>query len=508
MFSLNDVYQALVQKYPAAKIGYEPSQNLLTLPDFQTTAFNYPDLISLQICEGGQAFSYNLISHDAVFSLFDGLLSGSVTIRRADDCTICLYGALPDLRTVKPKEISVLHRAASAVIGSLLVLLAAFLFLCSFFNVDFSRPKWLEDLIPAVLGLTPLALGGGLIHHAASKKPLPLGWLLLSGVGICFIGFGMMLMFTTFTMKDDGARPDELFGVGVVAFLCSAIGMLTLWGSLRRKTDSQTFQPKNLFLRRNVERPQTDFSSQIIERMITNTVIPQFRVVFEPDRKPARTESKFGGKPYWDASLPYPMDSDGQPMELLAQIVLSDLPENDIFPRNGMLQFFLSSDSLSSRVIRHKTIDANQPEIPFQTDNSSLPFSGECAISFEKEDTSISPDDYRINSFMQEAAKELGIPLDPTLQFFELIEDDSDNALWDALRRKSTGTHLLGYPSFPQSDPRNPNEHHDILLLQIDSQTDPFPICWGDFGTAQFFLSEKRLKQLDFSAVSFTWDCY
>ena len=236
-------------------------------------------------------------------------------------------------------------------------------------------------------------------------------------------------------------------------------------------------------------------------------------MIYEPDRTPSRTESKVGGVPYWDASLPFPLNEDGKPMSLLAQIVLDDLPENDMFPREGMLQFFIGDSCPGDsdeerRIIWHRTIDPNQPEPPFTPEEDVLPFEGECAIRFESEDVSISPEDYKTEEFMHQAAEELGVSLEPTVLLDEMIEHIAENELWEALRGKSAGSHLLGYPVFAQQDPREPDDDRNVLLLQIDSQSEPFYICWGDFGTANFFISAEKLKQMDFSDVMFTWDCY
>ena len=76
-------------------------------------------------------------------------------------------------------------------------------------------------------------------------------------------------------------------------------------------------------------------------------------------------------------SRPYPHTDgkSGLPLTMLAQINLSDLPENDVFPDKGILQFFILNgmDTDSVEVVLHRQIEEpivftrSGPIIPFST---------------------------------------------------------------------------------------------------------------------------------------------
>ena len=70
------------------------------------------------------------------------------------------------------------------------------------------------------------------------------------------------------------------------------------------------------------------------------------------------------------------------------------------------------------------------------------------------------------------------------------------------------GHKIGGYPFFSQEDPRNENNPHTLLLLQIDgNETDDAEIMWGDYGGANFFISPKDLANCKFDNVLYNWDC-
>src|SRR5579875_445467 len=52
--------------------------------------------------------------------------------------------------------------------------------------------------------------------------------------------------------------------------------------------------------------------------------------------------SKINGTPYWEKNGKIPLNSNGEPMELMAQINLSKMPQLPSFPKDGIIQFFIS----------------------------------------------------------------------------------------------------------------------------------------------------------------------
>lgn len=61
-----------------------------------------------------------------------------------------------------------------------------------------------------------------------------------------------------------------------------------------------------------------------------------------PDAPLPQTASKFGGRPYLPAGESAPTNEKGEPLGMIAQINCADLPENDIYPATGMLQFWIN----------------------------------------------------------------------------------------------------------------------------------------------------------------------
>ena len=53
------------------------------------------------------------------------------------------------------------------------------------------------------------------------------------------------------------------------------------------------------------------------------------------------TSSKFGGVPYLPEGVDVPTNADGDPLGMIAQINCAELPDNDIYPKTGILQFWL-----------------------------------------------------------------------------------------------------------------------------------------------------------------------
>lgn len=56
---------------------------------------------------------------------------------------------------------------------------------------------------------------------------------------------------------------------------------------------------------------------------------------------PKLYDSKFGGNPYLPLEANHPLDSEGKPMLMMAQINFSDVPPYENMPSQGMLQFFI-----------------------------------------------------------------------------------------------------------------------------------------------------------------------
>ena len=231
--------------------------------------------------------------------------------------------------------------------------------------------------------------------------------------------------------------------------------------------------------------------------------------------------SKFGGYPYIPKNSEYPR---GENMDLvfIAQINCEELPLNEIYPKKGLLQFFIGGDDLfglgdftnltdnkNFKVIYHETIDKNvtleEVKEKYKLREYDDDYYGifenynDCyTLGFKKEMQFPSVSDFRYEKIMSKITEN------------KKLSDSVEDELWDEL--ESDGSRIGGYATFTQSDPRELKEYSDykIMLLQIDSEADDdgnWQILWGDCGVGNFFITKEQLEKLDFSKVLFNWDC-
>lgn len=255
----------------------------------------------------------------------------------------------------------------------------------------------------------------------------------------------------------------------------------------------------------------------IVEEIKKRTAADCYQLTIQPGVTPGLTDSKFGGFPYWDPSLPYPVDGAGEKLVLLAQINFDQLPADEPLPQGGMLQFFIGSDYFGldcpggHRVVYHKRIDTSVTadrlrslNIPTQADAEIFPLAKSLAVTMNKSTGYMGPADGRFDSIFSQAYQTVtGRTLEDGKyhwNYWNTLESEDRDYLWDQL--PTDGHHLLGYPYFTQEDPRD--GAYETLLFQMDSDDD---ILWGDCGVANFFIDLEKLKQRDFSDVYYTWDC-
>jgi len=136
------------------------------------------------------------------------------------------------------------------------------------------------------------------------------------------------------------------------------------------------------------------------------------------------------------------------------------------------------------------------------------------ALSFKLEKQPITVMEYSFNSLFNSAWNEKFPSLKIEEEWPELEELNIDvfNILEKELTALTSGTQIGGYGHFTQWDPRSDEYLNDynILLLQIDTDygVNEHMIMWGDEGIGNFFIQEDKLKQLDFSSVLYSWDCF
>jgi len=268
----------------------------------------------------------------------------------------------------------------------------------------------------------------------------------------------------------------------------------------------------------------------IIEEIKKNNSRECINIVIEENNSLNLTDSKFGGLPYISTDSDTPKDSNGNQLALLAQINCSDLPENDLYPKEGLLQFWISRNNecglgnkkdycvkyikniennitKESILNKYKLLDEENSEeySPFSKKNTSF------ALKFEKGISTITSTDFLFEDIALKTIHELFPD-----ENIEDLYDDLERDVFDTLFKAFSGVdHAIGaYPTFTQWDPRNPEEKdaYGITLLQVESywnnDSNSSGIMWGDSGVANFFINKEKLESLDFEDVLFNWDCF
>lgn len=253
---------------------------------------------------------------------------------------------------------------------------------------------------------------------------------------------------------------------------------------------------------------------EILKEISDKTNRTSYKITTDNDANLSIFESKFGGVPYWDIKREYPKDEYGNNMIMLAQINFEKVKiDDELLPKKGILQFFISTENgyglfgkKGYEVCYHNKIDSNITKedilklgIKTSYEVNDFPIEKELALKFDKSIETLAPsvEEEKFDKLFKKIAKDKFNKniIEP---IYKVLDDNTYNKLCD----KVTGSKMLGYPYFTQSEPAFVKEN--ILLLQIDSGNG---IVWGDFGVANFFISEQDLKNEDFTNVLYNWDC-
>ena len=243
----------------------------------------------------------------------------------------------------------------------------------------------------------------------------------------------------------------------------------------------------------------------------------------------AVTDSKVGGVPYIPKGGALPRSAEGKPLFMLAQINCEQLPENNLYPKKGLLQFWIADteDPLYGldyddpcnndfkRVLYFSTIGEALPIDDFISDytfdDNYLPFNSkkQFALHFKKDTESISLEERAATQLFFEKWNEAFSTQITTIdEFFEEVPNDICEEINASLLKEPTGHKIGGYPYFTQVDPREENDPHTLLLLQIDiDNVEGEEICWGnEGGVANFFISPEDMANCKFDDVLFHWE--
>lgn len=266
----------------------------------------------------------------------------------------------------------------------------------------------------------------------------------------------------------------------------------------------------------------------IVAEVKRRTEISCWKLTLQPEGPCGLLNSKVGGLPYWDPALPYPTDSQGNKMTLLAQLNFAQLGTEAPLPAQGLLQFFIGQDDVFGidfdqpdsqkdfRVVYHPepdpalTLEQIQAlDLPTHVEaDCCTPVFQEAVFTAEKTVGYMGPEDGRFDALFREVVRAVTGEDIGEQNAYQYLGDADCRCLNDQLN--NTGHRLLGYPFFTQYDPREPEGPYDTLLFQLDSdmaEDRKDLVLWGDCGVGNFFINREDLLRRDFSRILYNWDC-
>jgi len=249
------------------------------------------------------------------------------------------------------------------------------------------------------------------------------------------------------------------------------------------------------------------------------------------------TSSKFGGVPYLPEGVDAPTNAHGDPLGMIAQINCAELPDNDIYPKTGIVQFWMNlADGLwgmdfENPIAQDNTRVTYYPELGTPNANAALPQVDwddvgwpicpedvELALSFEiiqQGDVILSEEFF--DTFVEQWNS---LYPDQTIEELDELDDLSDELVTDFFDDFAEFHKIGGKPIFVQNDPRDfednlKNYTVDLLTIVSGDVRDPqggedsrnIEIMWGDMGTANWLITPEQLAARDFSQVLFEWSC-
>ena len=265
----------------------------------------------------------------------------------------------------------------------------------------------------------------------------------------------------------------------------------------------------------------------IVAEVKRRTKTPCWKLTLHPEGPCGLLDSKVGGLPYWDPALPYPVDSQGNQMTLLAQLNFAQLGTEAPLPAQGLLQFFIGQDDVFGidfdqpdsqkdfRVVYHPEPDPaltleqiRALDLPTHVEaDCCTPVFQEAVFTAEKTVGYMGPEDGRFDALFREVVRAVIGEDIGEQNAYQYLGDADCRCLNDQLN--NTGHRLLGYPFFTQYDPREPDSPYDTLLFQLDSDMIDRKdlVLWGDCGVGNFFINREDLLRRDFSRILYNWDC-
>lgn len=267
----------------------------------------------------------------------------------------------------------------------------------------------------------------------------------------------------------------------------------------------------------------SEYGKMALEQLEKETKLP-FMSIKTVDKTTGILDSKFGGLPYLPSNESLPLDKEGKPMRLLAQINCKDLAGLEEYPQEGMLQFYLTTNPRwdESVVKYYETVDEAVTaemvagRINDNYENSDcFPVEGEYGLEFTLSKESMSRDDNRLMAlfcqyFTKLSGTWISVPDDGGEEVYELFEGycDDSYAGGHKVGGYNSATQLPDYYPYRESDAfiDVKADESPVLLFQMDSESKK-NIMWGDLGVARFFIKRSDLKARKFENAYLVWDC-
>lgn len=271
---------------------------------------------------------------------------------------------------------------------------------------------------------------------------------------------------------------------------------------------------------------ETALIDAAVNNLLKETQKEYIEIFVEPeDEELDIFKSKVGGVPYIPKEVEVPCSKNNTQLAFLAQINCTELPENDFYPKKGLLQFWIARDNLfgindkkGHKVLYFEKIDTNitkedvlkKYKLLDKNDHSPIRLkNANFSLSFKMKTDSMNQTVFNFEETLINKINKVA----PEKNITDLWEDIEKEAYEHALDYFTTsGSQIGGYPSFCQYDPRGElPKNYDVVLFQLDSLynfAEPIEIVWGDDGIGNFLISKKDLENLNFEDVLYTWDCY
>lgn len=235
------------------------------------------------------------------------------------------------------------------------------------------------------------------------------------------------------------------------------------------------------------------------KHLIDSTNKKCFLLQFHPASE-LTTLNQIAGDPFINPYISIPKDIKGNDMLLLAQIDFKDIPLQQPFPSNGVVQFFVNKDfgkyhfqkQYEQFSVRYIEPISDSDYIPYSYSDKNhiasapIPYTFSGILSVEP----VSSFDYQYETYFSE--------------FNQIISAD-ERTFHEIYTICFLGAEhkIGGYPYFIHEDFRLKHTHlrkYDTLLLQLVDD-DEYKIGYRDSGIISFFIEKEKLINKDFTDV-------